>query len=195
MEPQNAALERDELCVNEIEGRRTDNEPEEDAHEQRAPANRDQSDARDAAADQEQRGHQADAPGHEKRMREAGSSRRVGVDQGGQTEQQNEPGKLQAGSVVLNGRGGQGDRDNPKSAGQLHGGANEQSFRTVAGGGANDRTGIVDGQRRPKAELRLRQMQERAEGRKDQERNGVQHEDGAQRYGHFFRIGLQYGTD
>src|ERR1700683_1459240 len=53
----------------------------------------------------------------------------------------------------------------------------------------------MDGQGRPQSKLRVRQMQEPAERRKDQERDGIQNKDGSERNRHLFIAGLDNGSD
>ncbi|MGB8473411.1 MAG: hypothetical protein WCE61_04915 [Candidatus Acidiferrum sp.] len=49
---------------------------------------------------------------------------------------------------------------------QLHCSADDQRFLAVFGGGANDRTGVVDGESGRQAELRLRKMKQSCDQRK-----------------------------
>ena len=89
-------------------------------------------------------------------MRSLEGGRRVSIHDSGQAEKDDEPGKLQLGFIVTNRCGSQSYRDNPKGAGQLDGGADDQSFRAIPGSGADDGAGVMNGERGPESELRLR---------------------------------------
>ena len=85
-----------------------------------------------------------------------------------------------------------------KGAGQLYGDTNRERFIAVFCGGSDDGTCIVNRECRPQAKLRLGHVQHRTHRREQQQRDRVQDEDCAERYGDFFVGGVRdgrYGRD
>src|SRR4029077_7213401 len=60
---------------------------------------------------------------------------------------------------------------------------------------ADDGAGVVDRQRSPQSELRLRKMQRVSDLWKNQQRDRIQNKNRAERYRHFFLIGFQNRAD
>src|SRR6266850_4786758 len=131
--------------------------------------------------------------------------RQVGVREGGKNKKQNEPRKLNAdaggsgggflGAVSLDRRGDERQGDDPEGAGEFYGGADYQCFRAVFCGGADDGARVVNGERGPESELRLRKMQRVTDRRKNQERNGIQNKNCAEGDRHLLFIGLNNRAD
>src|SRR5580704_1760236 len=189
-----AVLHGDESHSNEVQRRQAYRQPQEYTLQQRAPTHFFQCGAGDAAADEEERGGKSQPAQREERRGNARKGRNVRIGDRGEQEKEDEPGELNAGTVVLDGRGSEGQRHDPKRAREFNGGANDQCLRAVFRGGADHGTSVVNRERGPQAELRLREMQCASDRGKNQQRHGVQNENGAERDGHFFFIGLQYGS-
>src|SRR6267142_2481483 len=119
----------------------------------------------------------------------------VGVRKRGENKKQNEPRKLNPRAVMFCGRGHERQGDDPEGAGEFDGGANYQRLRAVLRGGADDGAGVVNGQRGPESELRLRKMERVSNGRKNQQRNRIQNKNRAKGDRHFLLIGLNNRAD
>src|SRR5882672_11509360 len=127
--------------------------------------------------------------------------RQVGVRERREHKKQNKPRKLNANRVgtggtrfqvaaLLCGGGDQRQGDDPEGAGEFDGGAYYQCLRSVLRGGADDGAGVVNRERGPESELRLRKMQRISDRRKNQKRDRIQNKNCAERNGHFLFIGL-----
>lgn len=78
---------------------------------------------------------------------------KVGVGDGRQAEEPDEPRPANPRFALGNGRGSERERHNPEGARQLHRGADGQRQRTELGRRAHHRTGVVNGQIRPQANV------------------------------------------
>ena len=116
--------------------------------------------------------------------------RRVGVRERREHEKQNKPRKLNPRAVMFCGRGHERQGDNPEGTGEFDGSADYQCLRTILRGGADDGAGVVNGERGPESELRLREMQRISDRRENQERNGIQNKNRPERDRHLFFICL-----
>src|ERR1700735_3900411 len=121
--------------------------------------------------------------------------REVGVHYCGETEEQNEPGPLNLALVFFYDGGSQGKRNDPKRASKLYGGADHQARRAVTGGGADHRTGVVNGQSGPQSKLLLRKMERPADPGKYEQSDRIQNKHGAHGNGDFFVAGLDDRSD
>src|ERR1700723_114335 len=101
-------------------------------------------------------------------MRERRDCGNVGVENRGKAKKQNEPWKRNLGFAAFERRGRESQRNDPEGARQFYSCADDQSFRAVFGRGADDRTRVMNRERGPKAELRLRKMKRAANRRKNQ---------------------------
>ena len=124
----------------------------------------------------------------------------------GENKKPDEPGKLDAGTAVTTGRNVLGavaldrcsrerERNDPERAGEFYSGAYYQCLRAVFRGGTDDGARVVDRQRCPESELRLRKMKRVPEGRKNQQGNRIQNKNRAEGYRHFLFLGLKNGTN
>lgn len=189
------SLKGDNGGADEVEGSEADGEPENHGEEHGPPADFLEGGARDAAADEEKRQGEAPAARGEKGLRDGRDGGNVGVENGGEAKEEDEPGKLDSGFVMLHGSGGEGERHDPQSPGELHGGGNDQCLRAVFCGGADNGACVVNGEGGPQAELRLGQVKRVCNGRKDEKGDGVQNENRAEGDGHLFSIGTENGPD
>ena len=92
-------------------------------------------------------------------------------------------------------RGGEGDGDDPKGAGELHGGTDLKSLGAVFCACSDDGGGVVDGEGAPEAELILGEVEQVAEEGEEEESYGVEDEDDAHGDGDFFFVGIGYGGE
>ena len=104
--------------------------------------------------------------------------RQVCVQNRGQTEEKNEPGDDNPGLCMLDRCSGESQRGNPESTGELDGGPDNQSLRTVARGRADNRTGVMNGQSGPQTELGLRKIESVTQRRKNQQCDRIKHKNG-----------------
>src|SRR5205807_6225847 len=122
--------------------------------------------AGDAAADEEQCRGEAEAAESEEPIREMCEREKIGIDHGGENKKGDEPGELEAEpaagingnalrAVVLDGRRGESEGNDPESTGKFYGGADDQGLRAMFRGGADHGTSVVNRQRGPESELRL----------------------------------------
>jgi hypothetical protein len=102
---------------------------------------------------------------------------------------------LSLGFAVLEHRRGKGERNDPERAGKLYGCPYDKSLRTIFGRGTNDGACVMNRERGPEAELRLREMKRAANRGKNQQRHGIQNKNRAQRHTHFFVVGVKNGAD
>ena len=116
--------------------------------------------------------------------------RRSSVQQRGKTEEQDEPGPLNTGFALQGDGGDQRQRNDPEGPRQFDGGPDGERGGAVFGGGADDGTGVVNGESRPETELRLRHVKRVSNQRKEKQCNRVKDEDSAQRDGHLFFAGF-----
>src|ERR1700739_3482627 len=84
----------------------------------------------------------------------------------GKNEEQDEPGQLHPALALPDCGNTNRDRNDPEGTGELDGGSDGESDGSVFRGGSDDGAGVVNGQCGPKPELRLREMQQPANRRK-----------------------------
>ena len=81
------------------------------------------------------------------------------------------------------------------STSKLDGGRDLQRFFDVRGSCTDDRTGIMDRDGGPCAEFLLRESEPVADGREDEQCDGVEHEYDREGHGHVRRLRLDDRTD
>src|SRR5437016_9321420 len=199
-------LKRDEPGSNKVQRSQADREPQQHSEQEGAPAHLSQGGAGDTTADEEQRRGEAESAKSEEPMRGMLERREIRIANGGQNKKRDEPGERDAGTAVATGRNSMGpavldgrrekcERNDPESAGEFYGGADNQGLGSVFRGGADDRAGVVDRQRGPQSELRLRKTERVSDRRKNQHGDRVQNKNRAERYRHFFFMGLKNRPD
>src|SRR5882762_8734609 len=199
-------LERDKPRSNKVQRSKAHAQPKQHAEKEGAPPHLFQRGAGDAAANEEKCRGQAKSSESEEPLSEMFERGKIGIDNGGENKKCDEPGELDAeiagaaaggipGAAAPDGRSREGKRNDPESAGEFYGGADDQSLGAVFRGGADDGTGVVNRQRGPESELRLRKVKRVSDRRKNQQGDRIQNKNRAERYRHFFFIGLKNGTD
>src|SRR6266704_2971718 len=187
--------ERDKPRLNEVQRSQSYPQPQQHAEKKRAPAHLFQRGAGDPAADEEQCCREAETSEMEESVRKMCVRRKICAKDSRENKERDEPGKLETGAVMFNGRSGEGERNDPESAGEFYGGADDQGLWAVFRGGADDGAGVVDRQRCPESELRLRKMEGVPDGRKNQQGDRIQNKNRAEGYRHFLFLGLKNGTN
>src|SRR5579859_1540676 len=170
-------------------------EPQDQALQERANAYLGERLLVQACADQEERYRQTDSAEVIQRAESAAVRGQQRVQQGGETEKQDEPRPLDARLALQEDCRRGRERHNPQRARQLDCGAHRQGDRAVFRGCAHHGAGVVDRQRRPQAELRLAHVQRQPDHREKEQRHGIQDEHRSERHGHLFFVGLGDGAN
>ena len=171
-------------CLQEQDhGERCDRDdgPENDAQHQRLEAYLADYLYGEPSADQEQRGRKSAACGDRNAVRELGRQVAVGVYEHGNDEPEDEPGDLDLLAFLTEDQGRhQRQGDDPQGAGEFDGRGYLERLLAVGGTGADDRTGVVDGDRGPGSELGLPHAEPMPDDGEYEEGDGVEDEDRGQ---------------
>ena len=160
-------LEQGESHSNEVQRSKPHTEPQQRAEKQGPPAHLFQRGPRNPAADEEQRRCEAESPETEQPVSGASECGKMRIENGGQNKERDEPRELDARTAVAAGRNfleatpldrcsRESERNDPERAGKFYGGADNQGLGAVFRGGADDGTSVMNRQRGPQSELRLR---------------------------------------
>src|SRR5262249_16218326 len=113
----------------------------------------------------------------------------------GQAEQENEPGDLNFGAAESERSRGERQRHDPECTGKLHGSGGDQGISSVPRSRSNHGASVMNGKRGQKAKWRLRKMEFRPKGRKNEKRDGVKNEDSPERNRHLLVVSLENRAD
>ena len=114
-------------------------------------------------------------------MRELGRQVAVGVYEHGNDEPEDEPGDLDLLAFLTEDQGRhQRQGDDPQGAGEFDGRGYLERLLAVGGTGADDRTGVVDGDRGPGSELGLPHAEPMPDDGEYEEGDGIENEDRGQ---------------
>lgn len=184
------SLDVNPISNDKSQGSGSDNDPESKALEKGTNSDFFQGLLVETGADEEESDGESDAA----KTAEGGECRieggQQGIQKGGDAKQANEPGPLNLGFALESHGGDERERNDPEGASEFHRGADGEGGGAVTRGSSDDGTGVVDGKGGPESELRLAEVEGESDGGEQEEGDGVQDKDCAERDSHFFLVGV-----
>ncbi len=181
--------------MDEVERSQSDHDPKKNALRKRTPADVPEGRARDTAADEKKCCGKAEPPQSKERFGKWSKRRKIGVYNRGETKEKDEPGKVDLRLAAFDGSGHQSKGNNPERASEFDSGADNKSLRAVTRSCSYDGACVMNGKGRPQAKLRLREMEQVAQRRKDQQGHRIENKHSPEGHGHFFFICVENGSD
>lgn len=130
--------------MDEIERKRTDKEPEQNALRERSPADIFERAAGDAGADEKECGGESELAECKEFLRKGRVLRTESVDDRGEKEKQDEPGNSDFGFSAFHCGREKSERYDPKCARKFYCRCNDKRFRTVTRSGADYGTCVMN---------------------------------------------------